>query len=685
MQLSISIVSYNTKDLLRRCLASIFKFTKNLSFEVIVVENNSSDGSGAMVERKFPRARLIKNRVNKWYTGANNQALKICRGKYFMILNSDTFFSDNSLKLMVDYLESHPDVGAVEPRQEDEAGQVAQTSSRHNSWWLDLIELTLLHRLFKPKALAKFRLAGVNRKTTYPAEVISDGAMLVRTAVFKKIGGYDTRFKLYYTENDLCRRLQGLSLKAIHLGKAMVKHRISASTDKAGWKIISGVYAGDARQYYSKYQSAASGNLIYWLLQFNNLIIRYKSVWPWLSLVGLATVLRFYRLPEYMTFIGDQGRDYLAARDMALTGVWPLVGIPSSIPWLHQGSLFIWLTALMLKLGNFNPVTPAILTAVLGVISVYLLYRLSRSWWAGLVLATAPLSVIHSRLPYHLSPIPLVAIGYLWALTINSAGWGIFFTALLLQFELSNLPLVFLLLFWFRRRWRELLYWLPVGLIPFIPKIIYDFSHGFSQTVGLAAWTGYRLTRVGEYGNATANIFDFWTKFAAPGYPWLAAVIGVWLGLTLFKQSKLLILTLGFILVGFFVHGSPSEGYFLVLFPVWAWLLGGNRRVALILALINIFGLFANNFYTYGPNLRQRLQLVDRLPDNFRLENYSQNPGWASYLDNYRYLLKWQGKDYQDESGIIYTIYDGSAADFNQPRGTTVFNYAGQKLIKYDY
>jgi len=542
-----------------------------------------------------------------------------------------------------------------------------------------------LHRLVKPKALAKFRLAGVNRKLTYPAEVISDGAMLVRTALFKKIGGYDTRYKLYYTENDLCRRFQAIGLKIVHLGKALIKHRISASTDKAGWKIISGVYAADARQYYSQYQSAVSAWLLYLAMKLNNLVIRGKLTWPWLSLVLLATVLRFYRLPELMTFIGDQGRDYLAARDMAVTGVWPLVGIPSSIPWLHQGSLFIWLMTLMLKLGNFNPVTPAILTAVLGTLSVYLLYRLSRSWWAGLVLATAPLSVIHSRLPYHLSPIPLVMIGFLWALTINSAGWGILMTALLLQFELSNLPLVFLLLFWFRRRRRELVQWSPVGLIPFLPKIIYDFSHGFSQTVGLAAWTGYRLTRLGEYGNATANIFDFWTKFISPGYPWLAAVIGVWLLLGLVKQSRLMLLTLVFIAAGFYIHGSPSEGYFMVLFPVWAWLLGRNKFLAVVMAIFNIFNLFSHNFYTYGPNLSERLELVDRLPSSFRLVNFSGNPDWASYLDNYRYLLWWQGRNYQDESGPTYSIYDGAAAGFIQPLSSTVYHFSGQKLIKYDY
>ena len=73
VKLTISIVSYNTKDLLRRCLASIYKYTKNLSFEVIVVDNGSSDGSVLMVKQVFPRVKLIANNANHWYTGANNQ------------------------------------------------------------------------------------------------------------------------------------------------------------------------------------------------------------------------------------------------------------------------------------------------------------------------------------------------------------------------------------------------------------------------------------------------------------------------------------------------------------------------------------------------------------------------------------------------------------------------------------
>lgn len=640
VKLTMSIVSFNTRDLLRRCLASIFKYTKAISFEVIVVDNASTDGSPAMVAKAFPQVKLIKNRINKWYTGANNQALRRAKGKYFLILNSDIMLKNNAFKAMADFLDKNPRVGAVEPLQLYETGQVVNTGSRHNRAWWDLIELTLFHKLFR--APPAFRMKGVSRKTTFPAEVICDAVMMIRTALLKKIGGYDENFKLYYTENDLCRRLQGLSLKLVHLGRAKVWHRVSASTDKAGWKKISPVYAADAKAYYLQYHDWLQAWLLFLALKFNNLIIRGKNIWPGLSLVIIAAWLRFYRLPELMTFIGDQGRDFLAARDMVLTGQWPLVGIPSSVPWLHQGPVFIWLAALALKIGNFHPVAPGILTGILGVLAVYLVYQFSKNWWAGLILATSPLAVIQSRLAYHTSPIPLATLAYLWAMSQKRLHLSYFFSALLLQFELTTLPLTFLSLFWFRRL---SFFW----LVPFIPKIIYDFSHGFSQTLGFGAWAGYRLVNVFRYGNASAAIFEYWTKFISWGYPAVAAVIGIWFLVNLFKQSRLLILTLGITVVSFYLHGSPSEAYFPVLFPVWALLLPKPRRVwgklaLLFLIVFNLINLVRNDFYPYGPTLKQRLELVDRLPANVQLTDCFGKPSFASDYDNYRYLLWWRGK-----------------------------------------
>ncbi|MEK7513967.1 MAG: glycosyltransferase [Patescibacteria group bacterium] len=617
-QLTISIVSFNTRSLLKRCLSSIYKFTQNLSFEVIVVDNASTDGSAAMVKKYFPQVKLIANSANNFYTGANNQALAIGQGEYFLILNSDIFFKDNALAKMVQYLKQHSLVGAVEPAQLYEDGRIVGTGSKHDSLWHSLTELTLLHKIFKPKSLQQYRMTNKDRTQVWPAPVICDAALMARTDQLKHLGGYDEKFKLYYTENDLCHRLQALGLSTVHYGLASVYHRVSASTDKAGWQTISPLYNRDAFAYYRKYHSLIQGVIIYLGMALNN--------WRLVLILALALFLRLYRLPELMTFIPDQGRDYLAARDMLLIGQPVLVGIPSSVPWLRQGPFFIWLIALALKLGNFHPVAPAIMTAVFGTLSVYLVYRFSRSRLAAFVMATAPLAVVHSRLAYHTSPIPLFTILYLIALKQKSLGWSFFLAAVLLQFELTTLPLTFLSILVFRS---FSIFW----FIPFVPKLIYDLTHGFTQTLGFAAWAGYRLVNVFHYGNALPAIWEFWIKFTAWGYPLLAVLIGFIFFYSLPRQSKLLLAVLGLTLLSFFIHGAPSEAYFPVLFVVWAITLGTVKSkflqsLIILICVFNVYSLLAHNFYPYGPTITEQINSLDQ-------------PG----QDNYQYLL-WYRQNY---------------------------------------
>ena len=124
----------------------------------------------------------------------------------------------------------------------------------------------------------------------------------------------------------------------------------------------------------------------------------------WLAII-LGTVLRFYRLPDLMPFIGDQAWFYLAARDALLGRGLPLLGITASITWLHQGPLWTYLLVPLIA----HPVLPAILTSLAGVISIYLIYFLG-GWPASLLLSALPLSVLQSRMPYHTSLIPLFSI-----------------------------------------------------------------------------------------------------------------------------------------------------------------------------------------------------------------------------------------------------------------------------------
>jgi len=676
-QLTISIVSFNTKLLLKRCLKSIYQFTKGTSFEIIVVDNASADGSAQMVAKEFPLVKLIRNKTNRWYTGANNQALKIARGKYFLILNSDTFLKTNAFKKLVEYLNFHPKVGAVEPCQLYEDGRIAPTGSRHNRIWLDLVALTGLHRLIKLKTLPQ------DRKLTYPTEVISDGAMLIRTDLFKKISGYDERFRLYYTENDLCQRIQAKKFTTIHCGAARIWHTVSASTDKAGWKTISNIYAHDALVYYLKYGSPTSAWLLFLALKFNNLLILLKQNLVLILIILLATWLRFYRLPELMTFIGDQGKDYLTARDMVLTNQPALVGIASSVPWLHQGPFFIWMLALVFKLTGFNPIHPAILTAVLGVLTVYLVYKFSHSRLAALIIAASPLAVVHSRLAYHISPIPLFSILYLLALQSQSVFWSFLLAGILLQFELTTLPLLVFAVIYFWQRRKKLFPIALVFFIPFIPKLIFDFTHGFKQTFGLAAWAGYRLLNFHQYGNALPAIFEYWQKFVSWDQPIIAAFLGILALLSIFKH-RLLFYFLLINLVGFFFHGAPSEAYFPVLFPAWAIMISLIKpkiiKVFIILVCFyNIYFLYSHNFITYGPTLKERIALVQLIKSQTKQQPFRLlQPGF----DNYRYLLWWLDSPASDKAQLQYQIYDDSSLRFVPSPNSTVYHFSNSKLIK---
>lgn len=679
LDLTISIVSFNTRKLLRRCLASIYQYTKNLSFEVIVVDNASKDGSVKMVKKYFPQVKLIVNKTNRYYTGANNQALRFAQGKYFLILNSDIFLKSNALKKLVDYLNHHPKVGAVEPLQRYEDGRIAPTGSQHNRIWLDLVALTGLHRLIKLKTLLQ------DRKLTYPTEVISDGAMLIRTDLFRKINGYDENFKLYYTENDLCKKIQSKKFTTVHLGSAQLFHTVSASTDKAGWKTISQIYAKDALTYYVKYGSKISAWLLFLCLQFNNLLILLKQNLVLILIILLATWLRFFRLPELMTFISDQGKDYLTARDMVLNNQPALVGIASSVPWLHQGPFFIWMLALVFKLTGFNPIHPAILTAILGVLTVYLTYKFSRSYLAAFILAVSPLAVVHSRLAYHISPIPLFSILYLIALQNQSVIWSFLLAGILLQFELTTLPLIIFTLIYFIKKKAPLFPKALVFIIPFIPKIIFDLTHGFQQTLGLIAWAGYRLVNFHQYGNALPAIFEYWQKFVSWDQPLIAALIGVLVLISIFKH-KLLFYFLLINLAGFFLHGAPSEAYFSVLFPLWAIMIALIKpkiikALIILVCFYNIYFLYSHDFVTYGPTLKERIALVQLIKSQTKQQPFQLlNPGF----DNYHYLLWWLDSPASLKADRQYQIYDDFNARFVPPSNSTVYHFSQQKLIKYD-
>lgn len=222
-----------------------------------------------------------------------------------------------------------------------------------------------------------------------------------------------------------------------------------------------------------------------------------------------------------MMFIGDQGWFYLSARDMILTGNIPLVGPETSHPWIHHGPLWTYVLAIILWIFNFNPIPPAYFIAVLGVVTVWLLYKVSSGMFtkrigliASFLYATSPLIVLNARIPYHTSPIPFFAILLFYSVYKWIKGNVYFFPlitfliAVLYNHELTtfvfSIPLLLLVVygFWKKKNWairlfnkKIIFYSVFAFLIPMIPFILYDIGHGYKQTIGFLVWVGYRLVK----------------------------------------------------------------------------------------------------------------------------------------------------------------------------------------------
>lgn len=205
MDLSIVIVNWNTKDLLRDCLRSVKAGIDGLNVEVLVVDNASQDESAEMVRHDFSWVTLIETEHNLGFAGGNNVALRRATGRYVLLLNTDTLLHGAVLDEAVAWLDRHLDVGVMGPRVLNTDGSVQASCSAFPS---------LRHLAMQTLGLTKFgrwdsyRMTGWDRKSERHVEVISGAAMFVRRAALREVGLLDEAFFFYGEETDWCRRFK---------------------------------------------------------------------------------------------------------------------------------------------------------------------------------------------------------------------------------------------------------------------------------------------------------------------------------------------------------------------------------------------------------------------------------------------------------------------------------------------
>lgn len=232
--LSIIIVSYNVKFLLEQCLHSVSKAISNYSTSVIIVDNASTDGSVEYLKARFPAFHFITNNVNDGFARANNQALKVATGKYILFLNPDTIVPENTFFKCIDFMELHPEAGAMGVKMLNGNGEFLKESKRGfpspaASFW----KLTGVIKFFPhSKLFAKYYLGHLDDNSTHEVEVLSGAFMFVKKEVLDKTGGFDERFFMYAEDIDLSYRILKAGFKNYYYAEVSITHYKGSSTKK---------------------------------------------------------------------------------------------------------------------------------------------------------------------------------------------------------------------------------------------------------------------------------------------------------------------------------------------------------------------------------------------------------------------------------------------------------------------
>jgi len=214
----ILIVSWNTATLLRDCLVSLLAACGPMTIQIIVIDNASADGSPEMVAEYFPHVTLIRNTENVGFARANNQGIAMAKGRYALLLNSDTILPPSSLVDLVAFLDAHADVGACSPRllTRDCAPQAYAIGGDPS---LGYLLRRGINRLLRNRPIHDW---GVEH--TVDVDWVSGACLLLRREALAQVGGLDEQIFMYFEDADLCRRIRQVGWRICYVPEIQITH-----------------------------------------------------------------------------------------------------------------------------------------------------------------------------------------------------------------------------------------------------------------------------------------------------------------------------------------------------------------------------------------------------------------------------------------------------------------------------
>lgn len=381
MKLSVVIVNYNVRDLLEQCLHAVQKACRNISAEVFVVDNNSKDGSQAMVRAKFPNVHLVPNTENAGFAKANNQAIRLAKGQYVLLLNPDTLVQEDTFRKSIDFMDNHIRAGALGVKMIDGSGKYLPESKRAlPTPWVSFYKVFGLAALFPKSAkFNRYYLGNLSNDTVHEIEVLTGAYLFLRKSVLDEIGLLDETFFMYGEDIDLSYRVLQAGYKNYYLPTTTIVHYKGESTKKGSLNYVYIFYK--AMQIFAQKHFAQSIPLWFSILIRAAIFFRAalsvaKRVFQrvFLPFFDVAAMVLFFSvfIPVWGRFLFGEGGDY--------PNVFKYVIVPIYV--------MVWFLSIFLS-GNYHFATPFklvarnICLATLMLLALYALlpndFRFSRS------------------------------------------------------------------------------------------------------------------------------------------------------------------------------------------------------------------------------------------------------------------------------------------------------------------
>ncbi|PJB00126.1 MAG: glycosyl transferase [Ignavibacteriales bacterium CG_4_9_14_3_um_filter_30_11] len=235
IEISVIIVNYNVKDFLQNLLLSLNKALKNISHEIIIVDNNSTDDSVELLKNNFQNVSLIANKENLGFSKANNQGLKISKGKYLLLINPDTIVSEDTFFEMIKFFKNNTNAGLAGCKILNPDGSLQLACRRSFPGpWTSFCKVTGLSSLFpNSKLFAKYNLTYLDENKSYEVDAVSGSFMMFTRQVYEKVSGLDEEYFMYGEDLDFCYRIQKAGYKIFYVHKTKIIHYKGESTKRS--------------------------------------------------------------------------------------------------------------------------------------------------------------------------------------------------------------------------------------------------------------------------------------------------------------------------------------------------------------------------------------------------------------------------------------------------------------------